>query len=791
MACMAALSLPAAARPGDLDTRFNPDGAGSFPGTVLTTFPGDWSYVSKVALQSDRKIVVAGAVDINLGLTRHRPDGSLDPSFGAGGRVRLSLNTPVTVKGLSVQPDGRILVAGAANGHFLVLRFLPGGALDPSFGEAGITFPGAPDIFGFASQMVLLSDGKILVGGGSNVPGGDHQARIWRLLPNGSIDSAFGTDGAAIFTGPAATDMAVQPDGKIVISGSILIDTTLRTWLRRCHANGTPDPSFGTAGLVVHEPPEGTGRSEPSALTVQSDGKIVVTGATAMAQEDDHAFMLLRFNPDGSPDSTFNGNGMVLTNFTPASPLDASYDAARAVSVQPDGKLVVTGGLATGGFALVRYLTDGKLDDGFGENGLVKVRPQNGPAGLTAMQLQPDGAILMGGASASFSQDATIPRMALARCINRDAPPGVTVEWPAGAVLKYGRTVDAGTVVKGDLTPLETTVTLRNDTGIPLTGLSATFAGIQANRFSLTSVPAPSLDSGESTTLTVRVQPVFELGVLDAALVIATADPDIPEFVSIVQCSTVPATATLALFEGATPVDANSSVDFGESLPGLSLTKTLIIRNTGNIPLELLGITLGAVGTPNDFNAGIPETMIISAGGSTTFPVAFTPSAIGPAVRTARLRIASTDTFNLPLEINLAGTLASGIAAWRLTHFGSSLDAGSGAGLSDPDQDGIPNLLEYATAADPLKPGAPAGELVKNGDTLEYTVTRPSAAAELIYSVEWSGALNGAPWSEITAAPEVLNDDGIKERVMFRVPAGEHRRFLRLRVTFAPAEHAP
>ena len=97
----------------------------------------------------------------------------------------------------------------------------------------------------------------------------------------------------------------------------------------------------------------------------------------------------------------------------------------------------------------------------------------------------------------------------------------------------------------------------------------------------------------------------------------------------------------------------------------------------------------------------------LAPGASTTFPVTFTPS--GQGTRTARLRIASTDSLNPPHEITLTGTLANALESWRHTHFGSFENTGDAADLSDPDHDGIPNLLEFATLTHPLSSGPSSG----------------------------------------------------------------------------------
>jgi hypothetical protein len=225
-------------------------------------------------------------------------------------------------------------------------------------------------------------------------------------------------------------------------------------------------------------------------------------------------------------------------------------------------------------------------------------------------------------------------------------------------------------------------------------------------------------------------------------------------------------------------------VDFGPGVPGVGITRTFTVKNIGSIDLLLQGISLGEDGTPGDFIAGVPEVDVLAPGASTTFPVTFTVS--GPGFRTATLRVASTDTFNPPLEIHLLGTaaVAQSPDAWRLTYFGTVLNEGPAADLSDPDGDGLPNLLEYALLTNPVEPSAPAGELVKNGDTLQFTIFRPTNAWQFVnYALEWSDSPQG-PWNGTGFISINLDIEGGRQGESFAVNAGTGgRRFVRLRVT--------
>jgi hypothetical protein len=239
--------------------------------------------------------------------------------------------------------------------------------------------------------------------------------------------------------------------------------------------------------------------------------------------------------------------------------------------------------------------------------------------------------------------------------------------------------------------------------------------------------------------------------------------------------------ATLALYADGERALADSIVALPPVVSGQSVTKELFLQNAGNIDLTLQGVSLGNTGNPEEFAITQPAENLLAPNANTSFTVAFTPT--GPGLRTARLRIASTDSFNPPLEVNLTGRFATPGEAWRLKYFNTALNDFLASDPADPDNDGIPNILEFATLSDPLKPGGSAPRVALNGDTLEYTITRPSnAAAEVFYNLQWSDSPETG-WQYENVSIAVLSDDGIRQDVRFSVPAGNAgKRFLRLRV---------
>jgi uncharacterized delta-60 repeat protein len=384
-AVLICVSSLAAAQAGHLDTTFGSAGIFTFS---LTTNNGSSNQASAVALQSDGKIVVAGQLGSRSGLLRLTSNGSLDSSFGKGGVVVTKIGGVILQNfgGLAIQSDGKIVVAATgvpARGQ--VARFNSNGSLDTAFGSNGIArLPGA------AGLLTLQPDGKIVVTG-SNAGFGS----LVRLQANGQPDTSFGTNGQAPLL-EVASSIALQSDGKI-LTGAFGFFAPGAGLLARYNTDGSLDRSFGISGQAASTAP-------PSAIAVQSDGKILAAGANVSQLSltgNASGFGLARFNSNGSIDTTFATRGGVTTGF-PTTNTTADF----AVAVQSNGDIVAAGEAGNNGtsrlvesFALARYLGTGKLDSTFGTGGLVTTNfGSNAVAFITSIVLQSDGKIVVAGA---------------------------------------------------------------------------------------------------------------------------------------------------------------------------------------------------------------------------------------------------------------------------------------------------------------------------------------------------------------------------------------------------------
>ena len=351
--------------------RYNPDGSldTDFNGTgkVTTDFSGSDDYARGVALQSDGKIVVTGyrvTGGYVFALARYNTNGGLDTSFGNSGKVTLD-GTSNLGFGVAVQPDARIVVAGYGGGtndseDLSVIRFNPNGTLDGSFNAytevTGGEFLGNGNIQ--CNNTANLFRGMTITGG-PEIPPGTEVFRVFSETTFGVTVQVGGPgtnltfqaygDGkvlSSIEGYDRGYAMALQGDGRIIVVG-------LDFQMMRYNSNGTWDTSFNGTGKQRSQ--LGNGVNEGGILfdvKVQSDGKIVTAGYFGdVVNSSNLDFLVLRYDANGTLDPSFNGTGIVKTDF-------GGYDVGWTMALQTDGKIVVAGYSrdATGyKFAVSRY----------------------------------------------------------------------------------------------------------------------------------------------------------------------------------------------------------------------------------------------------------------------------------------------------------------------------------------------------------------------------------------------------------------------------------------------------
>lgn len=394
--------------------RFHQDGTldASFgTGGIQATNLGQSNDIgSDVIVQSDGKILVAGSTDrgdhTDFALVRYNADGSRDLSFGDNGRVITDFGLhDDSAKALVLQPNGKIVVAGTStdgtNADFAVARYNSDGSLDMSFGRYGLVTTDLGSAYDTGTDVILQSDGKIVVAGQSRL-NGTHRIGIARYHANGRVDTSFSGDGLLTTESPDSTCRLFQVDGKIVVFGAESY-SSYGNWanfvVARFDSQGNPDITFDGDGRLAVTFETKDARVQGAAL--QSDGKMIVVGSVANYRSDDLA--VARYNADGSLDTSFDGDGKLSTSF------EDMDTYARDVVVQSDGKIVVVG-VSNGDFAIARYQSDGSLDASFSGDGKATTSFGESCCAVTGVTLQSDGKIVVVGSSIGRSPDFAVAR---------------------------------------------------------------------------------------------------------------------------------------------------------------------------------------------------------------------------------------------------------------------------------------------------------------------------------------------------------------------------------------------
>jgi uncharacterized delta-60 repeat protein len=319
---------------GSVDSTYGSGGIGGGP-----TSEGE-SFAVVTRIQPDGKILVGGndyaeRPGNSAALARYNEDGSMDTSFAGTGKVESSVSGFVIID-MQLAPDGKIVLFGTRGNTMAVLRYLANGSLDKSFGLGGAA---STTLTSFGAGGWIEPDGRIVVVG----VGRSRQFGLTRLTADGSVDTTYGPKGTLLMPRPSDpanfNAMTRQPDGKILLVGTLYQPSTgaVGNILVRYSADGSFDSTFNGTGIVTT--PFEQGSMSSSDVKVQPDGKIVVLGSSGylLNGHDDFQYVLIRYNSDGSLDTTFNGHGQT------AASIGETYGYASAFAILPNGKYIVTG----------------------------------------------------------------------------------------------------------------------------------------------------------------------------------------------------------------------------------------------------------------------------------------------------------------------------------------------------------------------------------------------------------------------------------------------------------------
>jgi uncharacterized delta-60 repeat protein len=387
---------------GSLDNTF---GNG---GKLITSLGNFGDRGNSLVIQSDQKIVLGGYSQSSFtasdfALLRCNTDGTLDTTFGIGGKVITTIENRSEGSSVAIQADDKILLGGSSYWFINLARYNNDGNLDTTFGAGGIVIT---DVDGYYSEkcksMAIQSDGKILLGGYGQHNANDNSYLILvRYNTDGSLDTTFGTAGIVIGREGRGYSINIQNDGKILLGGS----SGFKFALVRYNSNGTLDNSFGIGGEVLTLVDSS---GEANSISIQGNDKIVL-GGYCYNTGINSGFALVRFNTDGTLDNSFGVGGIVKTY------IGSSSCMGNSLYFQVDGKILLAGKAVNGSsysdFALVRYDSIGTLDNSFGIGGMVTTPIGSNYSSAFSLSIQTDSKIVLGG----YAYNGSKTNMALVR----------------------------------------------------------------------------------------------------------------------------------------------------------------------------------------------------------------------------------------------------------------------------------------------------------------------------------------------------------------------------------------
>lgn len=495
--------------------------------------------------------------------------GDLDPSFGTGGAVLTDFppNRSDEAGAMLLLPDGKILLGGGSDGFIALARYQADGSVDTAFGTQGRL---VHTLQGRVLHMALQADGKILA-----VADSPYASSVVRFSSDGTLDTGFGNQGVLppLFNDGVGRRVAVRADGRIFVTGNRILDYS--RWCMEVAGflpDGNPDPAFGAGGRALAD----MGRdAKASAITIDAQNRILVAGYRSETSGNDLA--IARFLPGGTLDPAFDGDGKTTVSV-------GYIDETLEIVILPDGRIQLAA-VADQKAALARLLPDGTPDLSFDGDGKVTTTASLGYSSQEnpiAAAVAADGTTAMAGWSSDYPS-----RLAVAR-IRAD-----------------------GTL----------------DPAFNGTGLATVALGAGGSRAAATAI----LADGK---------------ILAAGYAAPGAKTDFAVARFLVEGPGAKVKPGIYHWDGAT--------QFGSAyLRGPATTRTFTLENQGTAPLGNFSIGFDGTGAADySSTSTLPESL--APGASVTFQVAFSPQAAG--VRPANLRVHSNDPTRSPFTIALTGT---------------------------------------------------------------------------------------------------------------------------------------
>ena len=346
---------------GRLNTDGSTDSTFGLNGITVTDLGGSSEGIGNILIREDGKFLCGGGSNqsgqFQFLLVQYNSNGELDTDFGLNGTVFTDVGiTGSTMLSMVKTSDGSIFSTGSASGKIPIVKYGSNGVLDNGFGNSGIVLTDIGEIE-TGSDILIQDDGKILIIGTTAISGNPEDAIVCRFNSDGSLDTDFNGTGwvnlALSQSIDRPTGILLLTDGRILVIGFAANDLLgIEMFALRLMPDGSFDTTFGTDGVARYD--IGDGDDAATDVLLQPDGKALIGGRANNGNDND--LCVIRINEDGSLDDSFGSNGVVITDVA------ADYDEIISMVLQPDGKLIVGGSARIGNFfnediVLARYHT--------------------------------------------------------------------------------------------------------------------------------------------------------------------------------------------------------------------------------------------------------------------------------------------------------------------------------------------------------------------------------------------------------------------------------------------------
>ena len=786
---------------GSLDNSF------ASGGKLKLAFGGSYDTGYGLALQPDGKMIVVGSTydDVDhFAVARINSDGSLDSSFGSDGKVVTRFGSVgSTATSVVIQPNGKIIVGGNTSDgieDFAMARFNADGSLDSTFGSGGKVTTDWHNRMDIGKAVTLQRDGKVLLAGFARDASNKFNMALARFNQNGSLDTTYGVAGKTLIPVGVIDDranaLAILPFGSAILAGQSSNGSNDDFAVVRINGQtNVPDmavemPSGASAfyGSTANFGPVTNGSSSSLSFIIRNKGVSDLTGLSVTLDGADVSMFEITQIPSSALASGI-GSTAVTIKFSPtaAGTRTATLHVSSDDPDEPAFEVKLSG---TGMFLMPTFDEDLTFDDNQVPTGWTLGYPIGGPgtdASIANQRFEARPVDTYAGLDRAKQVPVTAGKVVVSYTGALNNSP-----WGHATQVRF-LTDDGGEYFTsfGKTAIYSTMNAIVGKEGQQPWAFEQVFAMVEGSyrmvaEFEDARITYSVTKIGSNTPLISQIVsvPTLQIHRLQTLRLLSLIGTGPASWIDDVSIRAIPKPPEIVVEQPlASDVPDGGSRDFGSIAPDSASSLSFTIKNVGIAELTGFGLTIDGSDASMFSVTSNPVSPISGPLGLSSFTVRFAPTSAG--AKSAVLHIVNNDGDESPFDITLTGTGLSPSQSWRKRHFNTTSNTGQAADEATPMHDGVPNLMKFATGMDPSKTGRQPGTIQHSSASIVFTYNRSKAALSdgVQFTVEWSDTLAPGSWSA-DGASFVVTDEGATEKIDVAIPSGtSQRRFVRLRVS--------